>query len=367
VTAPTAKSFLLATGVAALVLIVVGATGALTAAWGYGLLLLSAVGLVAGLGALSLFVFTDRFDGDALLAAARWAGGLGGFLYGTGAGALLGFFLFETVQGRMEAKWIVFAPLVVAALVVFDIGFYEKIIKTNLATHQRFRRFLDRQDAEPERMRSQLMDEVVIHRTLYGISPFRWFKHTLILWGFAVMLGLEGLAVCFREVFPAVFGWHHLWAAGHPVRLVMDFAFDVTGLMILIGCALALAWRVHVNGTDEQKYTDTPTAALLFLVVVTGFWVEGLRLAGLPMGAGASFVGYALAATVFSGADPNGTAYEILWLVHMAVACLFIGYVPVRRLIHTCATPIGRLMQSQTALLAAKKRGVMQGLLGGSR
>ena len=89
-TAPTAKSFLLATGVAALVLIVVGATGALTAAWGYGLLLLSAVGLVAGLGALSLFVFTDRFDGDALLAAARWAGGLGGFLYGTGAGALRG-------------------------------------------------------------------------------------------------------------------------------------------------------------------------------------------------------------------------------------------------------------------------------------
>ena len=366
-TTPGTKTVLVGTGVAGLVLFIVGAFGVLTAAWGYGLLLVSAIGLVAAIVVFCLYVFTDRFDGDVLLATARWLGWAGGFLYGIGAGALLGYFLYEALQGRMETKWILFAPAVVAALVIFDIGFYEKIVKTNLRTHERFRRFLDRQDAEPEHMRSQFVDEVVMHRTLHGISPFRWFKHTLILWGFAVMLGLEGLAVCFREIFPAVFGWHDLWVPGHPVRLVMDFAFDFTGLMILIGCALALAWRVRVNGTDEQKYTDTPTAALLFLVVVTGFWVEGLRLAGLPIGAGAAFVGYALAMTVFSGADPGGTAYETLWLVHMLLACLFIGYVPVRRLIHTCATPIGRLMQSQTELLAAKKRGVMQGLLGGSR
>jgi nitrate reductase gamma subunit len=339
----------------------------LSAAWGYGLLLVSAIGLVMGLGVFCLYVFTDRFDGDALLVNARWLGAGGALLYGAGAGALLGFFLFETLQGRMETKWLLFAPLVVAALAVFEIGFYTKIVKTNLRTHERFSRFLDRSDAEPERMRRQFMDEVVMHRNLHGMSPFRWFKHTLILWGFGAMLGLEGLAVCFREVFPAIFGWHDVWTPGHPVRLVMDFAFDFTGLMILIGCALALAWRVHVNGTDDQKYTDTPTAALLFAVVFTGFWVEGLRLAGLPTGAGASFVGYALAATVLSGAEPGGTAYESLWLIHMVLACFFIGYVPVKRLIHTCATPIGRLMHSQSALLAAKKRGVMQGLLGGSR
>ena len=36
---------------------------------------------------------------------------------------------------------------------------------------------------------------------------------------------------------------------------------------------------------------------------------------------------------------------------------------PIKRLVHTCATPIGRLMYSQKGLLAARRRGVLGAML----
>ncbi len=46
-------------------------------------------------------------------------------------------------------------------------------------------------------------------------------------------------------------------------------------------------------------------------------------------------------------------------------SCLFIAYVPVKRLIHSCATPMGRLMNSQKGMLEAKRRASISGLFQG--
>ena len=179
------------------------------------------------------------------------------------------------------------------------------------------------------------------------------------------MFGLELAAVFLREGFPA-FGWRDIWREpGHPVRLAFDFGFDFTGVMVLAGCLLALVWRVRVQGTPEQKFSDTPTTLFLLFVVLTGFVVEGLRLApALGDGAAtASFAGVAFAHALRGAGLASPAPYESLWLVHALAALAFIAYVPLRRLVHTCATPIGRLMNSQKALLANKKRGVLGAML----
>ena len=54
---------------------------------------------------------------------------------------------------------------------------------------------------------------------------------------------------------------------GNPVRMAFDAAFDVTGLAILLGCVLAIAWRIRVNALPERKFSDTPTTLFLLLVV----------------------------------------------------------------------------------------------------
>ena len=218
----------------------------------------------------------------------------------------------------MELRWVLFGPAVLAALIVLDVGLYRMLVGRNLPTWNRYRSVIRRELANPEAMRRTLVDDVILHRSLRSVSGFRWLKHTLIFWGFALMFATELLAVFVREGFPA-FGWPDIWeVTSHPVRLAFDFVYDFTGLMVLVGCALAIGWRIAVQGTEERKFADTPTAVFLFLVVLSGFVVEGMRLAALPVALhGVSFVGSAFAMATPAAAGPGSAAYETLWLVHV--------------------------------------------------
>lgn len=351
----------------AVALLVIGLTGGLTEAWGYALFILAGFALLAGAVLFGMLLLTRSGDSDSLQRGFKFLFIVGGWGYLYAIAAFAGFFTYETFQGRMELRWILFGPAILAALIVLDFGLYRRLVQQNLPTWRRYRHFITREASDPEAMRKTLLQEVVLHKSLLSVSRFRWLRHTLIFWGFMLMFFTELAAVLVREAFPA-FGLRHIWAEqDHPVRLAFDFAFDLFGLMVLAGCVMALVWRVMVNGTEQQKFTDTPSAAFLLFVVASGFVVEGMRIAGSPPDPlhAVSFAGYAASAFI-PRADWLGSAtYELLWLVHVLGSCLFIAYVPVKRLIHSCATPMGRLMNSQKGLLAAKKFGVMKGLLAG--
>ena len=350
-----------AAGAAAWLLL--GVAGVVGAGWGYGLFFASMLLLAGAAAAFALLVLTRAFDTERLRGSAAWLGLLGAWAYVWAVGALSGHYIRETFAGHMELKWILFGPAALAALVVLDVGLYRMLVGKNLPTWSRFRGVIRRELANPAAMRRTLVDDVLLHRTLLSVSGLRWLKHTLIFWGFGLMFAAELLAVFVREGFPA-FGWTDIWEmASHPVRLAFDFVYDFTGLMVLVGCALAIGWRIVVQGTEEQKFTDTPTAVFLFLVVLSGFVVEGMRLAAMP-GAwnDVSFVGIVFAWMV-PAAGPGSGPFETLWLVHVLGSCAFIAYVPMKRLVHSCATPMGRLMHSQHELLAAKRNAVLSGLI----
>lgn len=355
-------------GAVSIALFLIGAVGSLSDAWGFALFLVSASLLFGGTGLFALFMLSRRGDSDALKRGFTWLFILGAAFYVFGVAALGGYFLHETLQGRLELRWIVFGPAILAALVIFDAGIYRLLIEKNLPTFQRYRRFISRQNSDPAAMRRVLFDEVLLHRSLFTVSRFRWLKHSLIYWGFMLMFATELFAVVFREILPS-FGWERFWIEGHPFRLTFDVFFEVSGLMVLAGCILALVWRWLVRGTEQQKYSDTPTALFLFVVVLSGFLVEALRI-GSPTSdpfAAYSFVGYALAGlmglgSMGAGDGLHGALYEPLWYFHVLGSCLFIAYVPVKRLVHSCATPMGRLMNSQKQILQAKRMGVISGL-----
>ena len=67
------------------------------------------------------------------------------------------------------------------------------------------------------------------------------------------MFAVEIVAVFVREGLPA-FGADDIWEdLSHPLRMAFDFAYDFTGLMVLIGCVLALLWRLKVQGTAGRN------------------------------------------------------------------------------------------------------------------
>jgi len=345
-------------------LLAAGLAGLLSAAWGYGLFLAATLLLGCGIAVLLVFLLTRRFDSDRLRGTFTWLLRLGAWTYVLAVAALGGYYGYEALAGRVDYKWIIFGPVVLAALIVLDWGLYRLLVLKNVPTWQRFGHLISREKSDPAAMRQTLVDEVVLHRTLFSVSSLRWLRHTLIFWGFVLLFLTDFLAVFVREAVPA-FGLPDIWEErGHPLRQAFDFVFDFTGLMVLVGCVLALVFRAMVQGTAQRKFTDTPTTIFLFIVVLSGFLVEGLRIAaeGSPGVASLAFLGYGLSFLLPASGD--GTAlYDSLWLFHVVGSCAFIAYVPVKRLVHSCATPIGRLMNSQKRLLATRKAYVLKGLM----
>jgi nitrate reductase gamma subunit len=357
------------TGVVAALLLLLGLAGRLSAGWGYALLLLAGLLLGAAAALFCILVFSAYLSTDRLVQGSKTSFAFGAAAYVVAVGALAGYYGYETLHGRMEPQWIIFGPLVLVALISFDFGIYGKLVRKNLPTWHRFKRFIHREDSDPVAMRRTAWNDIVLQRSLFRTSKLRWFRHALIFWGFTAMFATELVAVIVRDAFPA-FGWPDIWRQpGNPVRLGFDLAFDVTGLMVMTGCIIALAWRISVRGKPERKFADSPMSAFLLFIVLSGFVVEGWRIAAAPDAPGTawSFIGLGFARLFNWFGVPEAAAYQPLWLVHVVAACALIGYLPVTRLVHTCATPIGRLMNSQTRMMAAKKMGVLGGLMSRSR
>lgn len=344
-------------------LVVLGLVGQSHAAIGYALFLIATLLLFSGVVLLGIFALTRWFDTAALRRALVSAFWMGAWAYVFAVASFIGYYVYEAATGNVPFRYILFGPAVLAAIVVLDVGIYRVIVQKNLPTVRRFGDLWNRDSLDQDALSRTLVDEVVLHRSLFAVSPFRWLRHQLIFWGFGLMFLTEIAAVAFREAFPA-FGWTELWhVPDHPIRLAFDLAYDLTGLMLLIGCLLALAFRVMANGKPEQKYTDTPTTVFLLVLTVSGFMLEGARLGLEPAGsdtAWASFVGLA-----FIPISPSSeAAIEALWIFHALAVCAFIAYIPLKRMIHSCATPVGRLANSQKNLLADKKTKVIAGLNG---
>ena len=339
-----------------------GLIGQSHAAIGYALFLIATLLLLTGTILIAIFGLTKWFNTDFLwrgLSAAFW---MGGWCYVMAVSALSGYYVFETFMGYMPLRYILFGPAILFAIIVLDVGIWRTIIKRNLPTIRRFGDLWKRESLDPKALGKTIVDEVILHRSLYNTSIFRWVRHQLIFWGFGLMFLVEMLAVIFREAFPA-FGWIDIWhLPAHPLKLTFDLAYDLTGLMVLVGCILALIFRVIVRGKEAQKYADTPTSLFLLVVAFTGFMVEGSRLATEPVeNSWASFVGF-----VFIPISPTSpSTIEFLWIFHALAACAFIAYVPLKRMIHSCATPLGRLAGSQTNLMADKKERSIRGLMRG--
>ncbi len=344
----------------AVALIGLGLFGQSHAAIGYALFLLASLLILSGVFLFSVFALTPWFNSVGLRRTYSIAFWLGGWTYVLAVAALTGYYVFEALSGRIALHYMLFGPAILLAIVILDIGIWRVIVKRNLPTIQRFGNLWQRDNLDQVALRETLVNEVILHKTLFQVSPFRWLRHQLIFWGFGLMFLVELVVVPIREAFPA-FGWTDVWhQKNSPLRLGFDIAYDLTGLMVLVGCLMALGYRVVVNGKEAQKYTDTPTTIFLLFVVLTGFFVEGMRLAADPENpdAWASFVGRAFATVTPSGLQ----AHNVVWIIHALAACGFIAYIPLKRMIHSCATPIGRMLTSQKGLMVEKKARVIKGL-----
>lgn len=255
----------------------------------------------------------------------------------------------------MELKFLYFIPLISVALIVFVLGLYFNIVRNLVLVFRAWSLLLYGKKLCFRSIIKVFWREVVLQRQLKSVSKVRWLRHMMIYWGFVSLGMFDLLFVLFGKRLPL----------DSTIRMFFKFGLELTGSVLLVGTGLALIRAVIVRNSKEKIYNYTFIAAILFVITLTGFFLEALRLVDSPDQTinHFSFLGLSIAYFLKPLALPWGTLYSLLWLFHSTLVAGFIAYTPFSPLVHSMALPIGFMMNSQDQLLETKLQGVAGGLL----
>lgn len=183
-----------------------------------------------------------------------------------------------------------------------------------------------------------MLDQTFTHRRLLR-DPFPGLMHFFIFWGFVVMT--FGTFLVFLEAdfgIVTLRGTFYLW---------FSLAMDIAGALVLVGILMAWYRRYIVRPERlDNKPEDAYVLLFIFVIVCTGFLLEGLRMAsaGDPWALW-SPVGL-LVANLLGGVGSGGLAgvHRLVWWFHMILAMGFIAYIPYSKLVHLVLVPANQYL-----------------------
>jgi Fe-S oxidoreductase/nitrate reductase gamma subunit len=156
--------------------------------------------------------------------------------------------------------------------------------------------------------------------------------HLLIMWGFT------GLFV--GTILISIDYWIFHFLEGN-IYIVYSTCLEIAGLMLTIGLIWALIRRYLQRVSSlERRFEDFTVVVLLGLVAISGFLVEGLRLAAQsPDWARWSFAGYWVS-LLWSDSSTALGWYPFSWWAHALLSLGLVGYIPYSKLFHIFAAPV---------------------------
>lgn len=182
--------------------------------------------------------------------------------------------------------------------------------------------------------------EVVLLQRLFRLSPARWIIHALIFFPFLFRFAFGLTALLLSIFLPDGSLTIAMLNKNNAVRALF---FDVTGMMILAGSVAAIVCR----GKDQaEKIALLPEPgrgmpAMIGLIVLVGFVLEGLRIAmtGWPDGATWAFLGYGIS-LLLKGMTGLTDIYGYVWYAHAILTGAFVMLIPFTRMSHVITAPI---------------------------
>ena len=176
--------------------------------------------------------------------------------------------------------------------------------------------------------------------------------HLSIFWGMVALLVGTILATVDWDVTHLFFGFQFLTDG---VYVVYELVLDILGLFLVIGLAMAIYRRYVVKPprlsgapVANLAWDDAYVLFILSLVAITGYVVEGLRIAVVqPSWAPWSPVGNLLASVFTSLGDPaNRGLHVVIWIAHGLAAFGFIASIPYTKMFHLFTAPMNIFFSS---------------------
>ena len=223
--------------------------------------------------------------------------------------------------------------LFVVALAVFAWGMYQRI-----EFWRRGKTDKERPSDWAKRLKI-LLREIFLQKQVRN-SGYPAIFHCLIFYSFIVLV-ITTLLVMIQ------YDAGHLFKLELPifqgfVYVLFSVASELAGILILAGIAMA-AYRRYVTKPETLPNTVEDGLVLLLIacMIVTGYLVEGLRIAVhgdpwkslSPVGAGISLL--------FAGVGENTgrTLHASFWWLHTVLAMSWIALIPYTKFVHLLALP----------------------------
>ncbi len=228
--------------------------------------------------------------------------------------------------------WVMYA-LFLVALVIFGWGMYRRI------------QFWRRGKADKEKFSDWakrlwiLLREIFLQKQVRN-SGYPAIFHCLIFYSF-IVLTITTLLVMIEYDAGHLFGVELNIFEGF-VYVFFSVASELAGILILVGIAMA-AWRRYVlkPETIPNAREDGLVLLLIACMVITGYLVEGLRIAviGDPWKM-LSFVGWGVS-VLFAGTteDAGKSIHSSLWWLHTVFALGWISLIPYTKFVHLLSLP----------------------------
>lgn len=225
-----------------------------------------------------------------------------------------------------------------AALLVFAYGVYLRVRKWRLGGDEVLPGSLGD--------RGRAFVAYALAQLRVATDRFAGVMHLSIFWAMVVLFAGTALATADWEVTRLLLGFQFLKGTFY---LGYELLLDISGIFLIVGLALALyrryglrPGRLRSQVAPTFAWDDAYLLGMLLLIAVTGFLVEGLRLAvqGRPWGVW-SPVGHALADLLRN--LPPGTLPALhfgAWIAHALLAFVFIASIPFTKAFHLVSSPL---------------------------
>ncbi|MFW6115324.1 MAG: heterodisulfide reductase-related iron-sulfur binding cluster [Thermodesulfobacteriota bacterium] len=186
---------------------------------------------------------------------------------------------------------------------------------------------------------ANLMWDGLLGRRIFKGDIAAGTMHLLIMWGFSgLFLGTVLISVDY---------WVSKFLRG-SIYIVYSACLEIAGLMLTIGLIWALIRRYFQRVARlERRLDDLAVLVLLGLVAISGFLVEGLRLAAQNPDWGRwSFAGYGVS-LLWSDSQRALSWYPFCWWTHALLSLGLIAYIPYSKLFHILAAPVSIYLEAQ--------------------
>lgn len=196
-----------------------------------------------------------------------------------------------------------------------------------------------------------VLGRVLLNTSFFRGDPLGGLTHMLIMWGFVLLF--------IGTVLSTLDHWFITFLNG-DFYLGYAFVLDLAGLALMAGVVLAYLRRyVLKRGSMQTVERDHVVLALLFLLVVTGFLVEGFRLDAVTLSwREPSPVGMWIAA--LSGRAPAEAlrAHRFWWWVHATASLALVAYFPFSKFNHVFAAGVNLTLEGMrsTSFLTLEQR-----------